>query len=143
MSGQTLDRELIGLGVRQPWAELIISGRKTIEVRSQPTSVRGRIYIYSAKKLSDYPDAAEAIEKNDLHTDRLPFGMIVGTVEITACRPALPNDAAAALVRLETLERKFAWELASPRRLAEPVRPRFLPYGVWFYPFRPRRKHGS
>lgn len=35
-----LDRALI---VRQPWIDLILSGQKTWEMRSQKTNVRGRI----------------------------------------------------------------------------------------------------
>lgn len=35
-----MERALI---VRQPWIELILSGEKTWEMRSKPTSVRGRI----------------------------------------------------------------------------------------------------
>lgn len=34
-----------GLIIRQPWIELILSGKKTWEMRSRPTSVRGRIAL--------------------------------------------------------------------------------------------------
>ena len=39
------NKELIALGVRQPWAELILRGIKTIEVRTLPTSIRGPVFI--------------------------------------------------------------------------------------------------
>ena len=35
------------LSIRQPWAELILQGHKTIEVRSQRTNIRERVYIYA------------------------------------------------------------------------------------------------
>jgi superfamily I DNA/RNA helicase len=36
------------LSVRQPWAELIMRGEKTIEVRSLRTNIRGRVHIYAS-----------------------------------------------------------------------------------------------
>ena len=38
--GGIMERALI---VRQPWIELILSGRKTWEMRSSPTKIRGRV----------------------------------------------------------------------------------------------------
>jgi len=37
-----------GLIIRQPWIELILSGKKTWEMRSKPTAVRGRIALIEA-----------------------------------------------------------------------------------------------
>ena len=37
------DRERIALAIQQPWAELILRGIKTLEIRSQPTRQRGTI----------------------------------------------------------------------------------------------------
>ena len=36
------------LSIKQPWAELILRGKKTIEVRSRRTHVRGRVQIYAS-----------------------------------------------------------------------------------------------
>jgi hypothetical protein len=38
------------LSVRQPYAELIIRGNKTVEYRSKPTNIRERVYIYAARR---------------------------------------------------------------------------------------------
>lgn len=54
------DHELIALGVRQPWAELILRGVKTIEVRTVDTRQRGTIYLYASKKFTDHPAATAA-----------------------------------------------------------------------------------
>lgn len=132
------DKNLIGLGIRQPWVELILAGAKTIEVRSQPTKLRGSIYIYAAKKVSNIADAQSAADTATLNIDALPRGMVVGTVEIVNCRPASPNDVGRSCVSPELLVGQYAWELRNPFRFDIPVRPRFLPYGVWFYPFRAR-----
>jgi hypothetical protein len=141
--------ELIALGVRQPWAELILRGIKTIEVRSQDTNVRGPIYVYSSKKISEHPAAITAAKEHGLDLEALPRGVLVGTVEIHRTALLKVNDAAAACVPAAHLVDQFGWYLRSPVRLDEPLAVRFLPYGVWFYPFRrrnegaPRRRRGA
>ena len=130
------DKNLIALGIRQPWVELILRGIKTIEVRSRGTDVRGPIYLYAAKKVSDLPGADKVIRKYDLDIETLPRGVLVGTVEIVRTAPCQPCDAAAACVLQAHVKGQFAWHLENPIRLEEPLPVRFLPYGVWFYPFR-------
>jgi hypothetical protein len=39
------------LSIRQPWVELILQGRKTLEVRGWKTEHRGEIFIHSAFNL--------------------------------------------------------------------------------------------
>ena len=136
------DRDMIALGIRQPWAELILRGVKTIEVRSQDTAQRGTIYVYASKKFADIPAADRAVGTHKLDIESLPRGLIVGTVDIVASRPCVPSDSAAACVPRSYLTSQFAWELANATRFAEPMTVRFLPYGVWFYPWK-RRNSGS
>jgi hypothetical protein len=133
------DPEIIALGVRQPWVELILRGVKTIEVRSQDTRVRGTIYLYASKKFSDLPAALDIAKVHALDCPSLPTGLLLGSVEITATRPARVGDAGPSCVPAGFLNQQFVWELQNPQRFAKPVPVRFLPYGVWFYPF--RRRH--
>src|SRR5215831_17888980 len=86
------DPEVLALGVRQPWVELILRGIKTVEVRSQDTQVRGMIYLYASKKLSDFPAAIEAARRHKLDPGTLPTGLLVGSVEIARTRPAAARD---------------------------------------------------
>lgn len=141
MSAAPPPLDQLALGVQQPWAELILRGIKTLEVRSQPTRTTGTIYVYASRRLSALPAAAEMMERYSLDSGELPKGVLVGTVDLVGCRPATPKDAEAACVPAELLAGQFVWELGHPRRLAELLVPRFLPYGVWFYPF--RRKGAS
>lgn len=134
----SVDKQRIALGIRQPWAELILRGEKTLEVRSSHTQQRGTIYVYASKKPADHPAAAGAIERFGLNVEELPCGLLVGTVEIIASTAATAGDADRSLVSAEHLENRVCWQLANPFRLPEPLVPRFLPYGVWFYPFRRR-----
>src|SRR5438874_2680402 len=92
------DPDMIALGVRQPWVELILRGVKTIEIRSLDTRVRGSIYLYASKKFSDLPAARVAMREHDLEFPGLPAGLLVGSVEIKDTRPAAPTDTHAACV---------------------------------------------
>lgn len=132
------DRSLIALGVRQPWAELIIQGAKTIEVRTVTTKIRGTIYVYSSKIPSDMDQAIAAADQHALGLDSLTYGQLVGTVDIVDCRPLKASDLTAACLNNTLPGRQYAWCLANPVRLATPLSVRFLPYGVWFYPFERR-----
>lgn len=130
--------ELIALGVRQPWAELILRGVKTVEVRSQSTNIRGTIYLYASKKFATHAAVADAVEKHALDLDRLPLGVLVGTVEIVDAVPCRPGDAEASCVSTAELKDRVGWRLKNPVRFDVPLPVRYLPYGVWFYPFRRR-----
>ena len=104
--------QLRALSIRQPWAELILRGEKTVEFRSQATSVRGRVYLYASLAKPEPGDAQIEGE--------LPRGVIVGTVEVVNC---------------EGGDGEFAWSLANPERLAEPLPSQSQPQPVWFFPF--------
>ena len=140
MSAPHPDPDMIALGIRQPWAELILRGIKTIEVRSLGTQLRGPIYLYTGKQFADIPAAETMLRRHAIDRDELTLSRLVGTVEIVDSRPCTAADADAACVPAEVLRGKQAWCLANPVRLEEPFKPRFVPYGVWFYPFK-RRGH--
>ena len=117
---------MLALSVRQPWAELIIAGRKTIEYRSQPTAIRGRVLIYaSLGRYSPERDADIADEWNlDLaDIDAMPRGLIVGSVELANCT--------------ESDFGEFEWHLLNPVRFREPIKPERRANPVWFKPFNP------
>ena len=101
--------QLRALSIRQPSVEEILRGEKTVEYRSQPTNVRGRIYLY-----------ASLAKPEDGGDEGLPRGVVVGTVEIVDC---VGSDG------------EYEWFLANPQRLPEPLPPQARPQPVWFYPF--------
>jgi ASCH domain len=41
------------LSIRQPFVELILTGRKTAEYRSRYTHMRERVYLYAGKVVND------------------------------------------------------------------------------------------
>jgi len=133
------DRNRPALGIQQPWGDLILQGKKRLEVRSLPTRIRGRIYLYSSKKDSPLPEALPHLEAAARANRTLGRGVIIGSVELIDCRPALPADAPAACVNPERLADQYVWELAHPHTFPDPWPVTFLPYGVWFYPWRRKK----
>jgi ASCH domain-containing protein len=118
------------LSVRQPWAELILLGDKTIECRSRPTRVQGRVWIYASQARSG---AAHRGKARIADAEALPRGVIVGSVELVGCRPLRSTDSAAACAAIDF--DGYAWLLANPQRLSTPRRPTLHPQPVFFYPF--------
>lgn len=99
------------LSVRQPWAELIARGEKTIEVRSWATEYRGPLLICAGGQWHQLGAR--------LHGKQGVRGATICVVQLVDCRPITPADSAAA--GLEVDESKgYAWVLESPERV-EPV----------------------
>jgi hypothetical protein len=73
------------LSVRQPWAALLISGWKTVEVRTWPTTVRGTILIHAGKLPDKRPDGWEWIDSSDLAERATLAGGVVGTADLVEC----------------------------------------------------------
>jgi len=90
------------ISVRQPWANLIASGKKTIETRTWRTRYRGTLAIASSKKPAIYP-----------------AGFVVCVAELVDCRPMTPADADFA--GCDWYEGAWAWVLKNIRPV-EPVR---------------------
>lgn len=131
-SGDTVARPMRALSVRQPWAELILRGIKSIEVRSQATNVRERVYLY-ASRIGPGVDSTTA-RRYSIDAENLPRGVLVGTVEVENCRPLTARDGKRACISTSQLE-GFAWELKAPQRAAVLLAPRRRPQPIWFYPF--------
>jgi hypothetical protein len=137
---------VLALSIRQPFAELILRGIKTAELRGRPTKIVGqRFYIYAAKKKlpvdscqlpvkawsSDlqvgHPPAwmielAEQIKLLPEGID-LPTGVIVGSAVIEKIIPPFHSDDL------------YQWVLTDVRRLHRCRKPARHPQPVWFRPF--------
>lgn len=134
------------LTVMQPWAYLIVAGRKTMETRTWHTKYRGDLAIHASHTLSVVAestiDRLEVVAPALLYPagsrvwrfDRADAGKVIGVVELVDC---LPIDAgfARALDRQEMMlgnyaEGRWAWVLEHPRRLVPPIEARGMP-GLW------------
>jgi hypothetical protein len=72
------------LSLKQPWAALLVHGRKSIEVRRWPTARRGRILIHAAR-VSDERQEAWALVPDELREAAQQVGGIIGAGELTDC----------------------------------------------------------
>lgn len=108
------------LVVRQPFAELIASGRKTIELRSKPTRWRGPVLILAAHvRHAAWSDGrlVEGLDRGELA--RAPVGRSVCVVDFIGCRPATPADEGAACLRGIPETGWYAWLLGPPARVEQ------------------------
>jgi hypothetical protein len=113
------------LSVRQPWAELILLGHKTIEVRSKMTHLRERIYIYASQNRFEAEEESRITAQYGIDVGALPRGVLVGTVQIIGCRPLQRSDSEAACFEINDRAGFYAWVLNRPKRaenLEKPTR---------------------
>ncbi len=70
------------LSLKQPWAALLVHGRKTIEVRRWATKRRGAVLIHSARVPDPRPEAWARLPPEFREEARL-VGGVVGTAYLT------------------------------------------------------------
>ena len=73
------------LSVKQPWAALLVSGRKTVEVRTWGVSRRGKVLIHAAKIDDPRPEGWAAIDAPELKSLAELKGGILGVAEFVEC----------------------------------------------------------
>lgn len=72
------------LSLKQPWAELILQGKKTIEIRKWNTKFRGKFLIHASKN----PDL---IAMKKFGFNELPCGFIVGEANLIEVKKYTPK----------------------------------------------------
>src|SRR5579883_1868445 len=72
------------LSLKQPWAALLVHGRKTIEVRRWPTARRGRVLIHAARIPDPRPEAWAHVPPELFDAAQL-LGGILGEGELVDC----------------------------------------------------------
>jgi len=100
------------LSIKQPWANLIATGQKTIETRLWPTDYRGPLLIVSSKK-------------PDIH----PAGYALAIAELVDCRPMTAADETGACCG--RYPGAYSWVLRDVRKIPIfPVRGKLGLYNV-------------
>ena len=61
------------LSLKQPYAELLVSGKKTIEVRKWKTKFRGQFHVHASKNIDE-----EACKRLKIDQTKLVTGAIIG-----------------------------------------------------------------
>jgi activating signal cointegrator 1 len=135
------------LSLLQPWATLVVLGAKKYEVRSWQTDYRGPLLIHASAKIPTRRERAFFSQADYFKTfiedtDYLPYGALIGRVEVTTIFETgwllqhLELDPQAAwqqeLAFDDYTPNRFAWKLEQPRKLKYilPVKGRL---GLWEY----------
>lgn len=122
------------LTVKQPWASLIVHGIKDIENRTWNTNFRGRILIHASSNkkegwcLNDIQrfclkQSGSVLYNTALET--LPFGAIIGSIEVIDCVQNHPSIWAEKGV--------YHWVLANPVLFEKPIENVKGKLGLWSY----------
>lgn len=119
------------LSIRQPDAEEILRGVKTIEYRTRPTAIIGeRFSIDAGLKVSPQSDldrfTVGGWRVDDLKRGILPQGVIVGSAIVARMIP--PGEDG-------TGSEFWGWALEGVERIDPPIAPVNHPQPSWFIPF--------
>jgi hypothetical protein len=109
------------LSVTQPYADLIITGKKTIELRTWNTKFRGEFLVHAPIKTKD-----EACERLGIDKSNLRTGVIIGKVEIYDVKlynsiEELGRDHNKHLVKEESFLHRYGFLLRKPQALRVPI----------------------
>ncbi len=109
------------LSVSQPYADLIVTGKKTIELRTWNTKFRGEFLIHAPIKIKDEACTRLNIDKFSLRT-----GAIIGKVEIYDVKSygsieELKKDYDKHFASEEFLRHKYGFLLRKPQVLKIPI----------------------
>jgi hypothetical protein len=147
------------LSIRQPYAELILRGIKTIEFRSRPTKLIGeRFYIYAAGKKwngARVEAMARSIDKAGQKTgqetgiwsrDVAAAAAPPWMVELANALRLFPNELpTGVIVGSAVIDRvsqrddgMWQWHLAEVKRARRLRKPGGHPQPAWFWPFESR-----
>lgn len=72
------------LTICQPYAHLIVQGRKTCENRTWETLYRGLLYIHAGKS-RQFLELDDDGTEYDIHVDEMQFGAVVAIADLVAC----------------------------------------------------------
>lgn len=105
------------LSVKQPFADLIVDGLKTVELRNWRTKHRGWVLIHASKTI----DFGYHEKWNDLITssNSQQYGKIIGAAVLISCQKS--NDSLQKLALYDGSEYRYAWLLEDAQRLPKPV----------------------
>jgi len=113
-----MENEYPSISIKQPWAELILQGRKKIELRSWATSYRGSLWLHTGKKYD--ADLLKYFGFSELF-----YGGFIGKLKLDLIIPIDKRRWSAMKDRhLEIGPFRsglYGWVLTNPQRFIKPV----------------------
>lgn len=118
------------LSIKQPYADLVASGRKTIELRTWNTKFRGEFLVHASKKIDK-----EACRQNKIDPASLTSGAIVGKaslydVKFYKNRNLFVQDKNKHLAGTKYFDHKYGFLIKNAMRFRRPL---FMPGKLGFF----------
>ncbi len=140
---------MLALSIRQPYAELILRGIKTVELRSRSTTIIGeRFYLYASKKKLPVARFQSPVWSDDLGVGTPPEWMIELAEQVKLIEPGalLPTGVIVGSAVIEKVSQvdsrstgsgqaMYRWHLSHVERAMKLRKPKGHPQPVWFKPF--------
>jgi hypothetical protein len=109
------------LSVSQPYADLIVQGKKIIELRTWNTKYRGEFLVHAPDKIKK-----DVCEKLGIDITRIRTGVIIGKVEIYHVKIyksvyELKSDYKKHFATEEFLQHRYGFLLKKPHELRIPI----------------------
>lgn len=108
------------LSIRQPWADLIVSGKRPLEIRKWSAKYRGKILIHASLKIEKH-------ECQRLNVSLGYTGAIIGVVELVNIKK-LSEAEWSRMRHLHSVfgprlygEKTFAWFFKNPKKFIRPL----------------------
>jgi len=109
------------LSLKQPYADLVVSGKKTIELRTWNTKFRGEFLVHASKKIDK-----EACEMNKIDPKSLATGAIIGKailydVRYYKSRSLFLQDRNSHLAGIKYSDHNYGFLLKNARKFRRPL----------------------
>jgi hypothetical protein len=108
------------LSIQQPWLDLILSGRKTIEIRRWRTDYRGLLLLHASRTVDTWACEDFGISRESLQTGKvLAVAYLATVMQLTKSNWANLHDQA--VIGPEFEGGYYGWVLRDVRRLTIPI----------------------
>lgn len=109
------------ISIRQPWANLIIEGKKIIEIRKSNTDYRGLLLIHAARirGINEFKRANIDPQSKNLYVEQAIIGFVILKDVVKLSRKLWLQTRDKHLIPEEWSDEKikYAWILESPRKI--------------------------
>ena len=133
---------MLALSIRQPFAELILRGIKTVKYRTRPTRIVGERFWLYASKGQGARGKGQAIWSTDLSTGGTPVPQwmleLAEQIKLIPADLELPTGVivgSAVIEQVSQVDDTYRWHLTDVQRSSRHRKPARHPQPVWFRPF--------
>ena len=109
------------LSLKQPYAELVVTGKKTIELRTWNTKFRGEFLVHASQKMDK-----EACERNKIDPGSLIIGAIIGKgylydVKFYDSKKSFIHDRKKHLADIEHFDHNYGFMIKDAQKFKKPI----------------------